>query len=125
MSLYFEKYNSFANLLNQMREELDSSQTNIDKQKLRQAFISLKHFYLEEILSAKTDIVNNYYSQREQSYLTEISKQMRLLEMDITFFQGARQTATLRGRFASIHQRLSTLIKYCDNLIQSTDRENS
>ncbi|MDJ0695671.1 heterocyst frequency control protein PatD [Mastigocoleus sp. MO_188.B34] len=125
MSLYFEKYNLFANLLNQIREELDSSQTNIDKQKLRQAFISLKHFYLEKILSAKTDIVNNSYSQQEQSYLTEISKQMRLLEMDITFFQGARQIGTLKGRLESIHKRLSTLLKYCDNLTQSTGGGNS
>lgn len=124
MSLYFEKYNLFANLLTQMREELVSSQTNVDKQKLRQTFTSLKHFYLEEILSAKTDVVNDSSHGREQSYLTEISKQIRLLEMDVTFFQGASQAGTLQNRLDSICERLNILIKYCDALTQMTNQDN-
>lgn len=124
MSLYFEKYHLLANLLTQMREELVSSQTNVDKQKLRQNLTSLKHFYLEEILSAKTDIVNDSSCRREQSYLTEISKQIRLLEMDITFFQGASQAVTLQTRLDSICERLNALLRYCDALTQKNANDN-
>ncbi len=124
MSLYFEKYHLLAKLLIQMREELIASQINVDKQKLRQNFTSLKHFYLEEILSAKTNIVNNSSHGREQSYLTEISKQIRLLEMDITFFHGARQTETFQNRFNSICERLNIIIKYCDALTHNADGYN-
>lgn len=124
MSLDFEKYHSFANLLIQMREEITHSQTDVDTQKLRQNLTNLKKFFMEEILSTKTNVVN--YSSRipEQSYLTEISKQMRLLEMDITFFQGARQASTLQNRLNSICDRLNILIKYCNALTQNPDEGN-
>lgn len=124
MSLYFEKYHLFANLILQMREELVNSQTNVNKQKLRQTLISLKQFFREEILSVKTDLVNDSSPVSEQSYLTEISKQMRLLEMDVTFFQGARQADTLQNRLNSICDRLNILLKYCDALTQKTDEDN-
>ena len=124
MSLYFEKYHLFANLLVQMREELARPQA-VDTQKLRQTLISLKEFFREEILSAKTDMVDDSSQTREQSYLTEISKQMRLLEMDITFFQGARQAATRQNRINSMCERLNILIKYCHDLTQKPEKENS
>lgn len=124
MSLYFEKYQLFANLLGQMRDQLTHSQTDVDTQKLRQTLISLKKFFSEQILSTKTDTVDASSKVPEQSYLTEISKQMRLLEMDITFFQGARQATTLQNRLNSICDRLNILIKYCNALTQEPDEEN-
>ena len=124
MSLYFEKYHLFANLLIQMREELVHYQTDVDTQKIRQSLISLKQFFQQEILSAKTDMTGDSSVVREQSYLTEISKQMHLLEMDIRFFQSARQVTTLQNRLNSICDRLNILIKYCDVLTQNADGSN-
>ena len=124
MSLYFEKYHLFTNLILQMREELVNSQTNVNKQKLRQTLISLKQFFLEEILSSQIDRSNDYSHVSEQSYLTEISKQMRLLEMDITFFQSARQPDTQQNRLNSICERLNLLLKYCDAFTQNPGEDN-
>ena len=124
MSLYFEKYHLFANLLIQMREEIVHSQADVDTQNLRHTLTALKQFFQQEILSAKTDMNSDSPVVREQSYLTEISKQMRLLEMDVTFFQSARQATTLQNRLNSICERLNILIKYCNALTQNPDEEN-
>ena len=54
----------------------------------------------------------------EQSYLTEIHKQLRLLGMDIKFLQASRVLATAQTRQTAASDRINTLIRYCDALLQ-------
>ena len=44
----------------------------------------------------------------------EVDKQLRLLAMDITFLQSARQPATRSQRLGHIGDRLNRLLHYCD-----------
>jgi hypothetical protein len=47
-----------------------------------------------------------------------MSKQLRLLAIDVMFLQGARQASTAQTRLQTISDRLTTLIQYCDAIIQ-------
>ncbi|MDF5712180.1 MAG: heterocyst frequency control protein PatD [Nostoc sp. S4] len=110
MSLYREKYQALVTLLEQLRS--DATTTQIDIPELRRRVASLKQLFAKEIVPlADRD-------SRVQSYQTEMSKQLRLLEIDVMFFQGARQASTIETRLQTISDRLTTLIQYCKAILQ-------
>ncbi len=110
MSLKHEKYQTLATLLEKLRS--DATTTELDAAQLRQRLTSLQQFFGQQIVPlADAD-------SKEQSYRTEMSKQLRLLEIDVMFFQGARQPATAQARLQTIGDRLTTMIKYCDAILQ-------
>jgi hypothetical protein len=100
-------YQEFANLL----EVLCSDLNNIDASVLRQRTNELKQYFLNHIV-----ILTDLTSQ-QQSYHTEMSKQLGLLEIDVMFLQGAKQSATAQTRLKAITERLNTLIRYCESII--------
>ncbi|WP_017651756.1 heterocyst frequency control protein PatD [Fortiea contorta] len=110
MSLNQEKYQVLANLLRQFHA--DATNNQISAGQLRQHLDSLQQFFGQQI----APLVE--VDAREQSYRTEISKQLRLLEIDIMFFQGARQQSTTQARLQTIGDRLQTLIQYCEAILQ-------
>jgi len=113
MSLNQEKYQTLANLLEQFRS--DAKNTPLDATELRQRLASLNQFFGQQIVPL-TEL-----DSREQSYRTEIGKQLRLLEIDVMFFQGARQVSTAQARLQTISDRLTTLIQYCDAILRLED----
>ncbi|MBD2167536.1 heterocyst frequency control protein PatD [Calothrix membranacea FACHB-236] len=115
MSLNQEKYQDLANLLEQFRS--DANKTTLDATELRQRLASLNQLFGQQILPLPE------LNSREQSYRTEIGKQLRLLEIDIMFFQGARQVSTAQARLQTISDRLTTLIQYCDAILRPEDTE--
>ena len=109
MSLNLTTYQEFVSLL-----ELSCSDVNnIDAADLRQRLNELKQFFLEKIVTL-TDLTS-----QQQSYHTEMSKQLGLLEIDVMFFQGAKQAATRQAKLNKIIEKLNTLIRYCQVLIDS------
>ncbi|WP_138497260.1 heterocyst frequency control protein PatD [Nostoc sp. PA-18-2419] len=110
MSLYREKYQALVTLLEQLRP--DATTTQIDVPELRRCVASLQQLFAKEIVPLANQ------DSRVQSYQTEISKQLRLLEIDVMFFQGARQASTVETRLQTISDRLTTLIQYCDAILQ-------
>lgn len=56
---------------------------------------------------------------QESSYLTEIHKQFRLLGIDISFLQGARQLRTQETRLKTIQERILILMGYCQAILES------
>jgi len=110
MYLNLDKYQVFATLLEQLRGDI--STTHISATELQQGLASLQQFFRQQIVPL-TDL-----DSRVESYQTEISKQLRLLEIDINFFQGARQPATAQGRLRTISDRLAILIQYCGAVVQ-------
>jgi hypothetical protein len=111
MSLNLEKYQALATLLEELR--LDVTTTQLDTpDELRQRLAALQQMYQQQIVPLTEE------DSRVQSYRTEISKQLRLLEIDVMFFQGARQASTVKTRLQTIGDRLTTLIQYCDAILQ-------
>ncbi|AFY32717.1 heterocyst frequency control protein PatD [Calothrix sp. PCC 7507] len=110
MSLNREKYQALANLLGQLHS--DATNNLLEAATLRSRLASLQQFFGQQI-APLTEV-----ESREQSYRTEISKQLRLLEIDVMFFQGARQQSTAQARLETICDRLTTLVQYCDAILQ-------
>ncbi|MEH2067636.1 MAG: heterocyst frequency control protein PatD [Nostoc sp.] len=120
MSLYREKYQALVTLLEQLRS--DATTTQIDVPELRRRVASLQQLFVKEIVPLADVGVGEASLQgkdpRVQSYQTEIGKQLRLLEIDVMFFQGARQASTVETRLQTISNRLTILIQYCDAILQ-------
>ncbi|NJM71391.1 MAG: heterocyst frequency control protein PatD [Scytonema sp. RU_4_4] len=116
MSLIREKYHALKVLLKQLHSDVTT--TIVDAPELLQRVRSLQQFFQQQIVP----LVNlDTYSKDEgrlQSYQTEMSKQLRLLEIDVMFFQGARQASTAKSRLDAIGDRLTTLIEYCNAILQ-------
>jgi hypothetical protein len=125
MSLNPEKYLALVTLLEQLRS--DATTTQIPAPELRRRVASLQQFFAQQIVPL-ADVGVGEASRREaslqgedsrvQSYQTEMSKQLRLLEIDVMFFQGARQASTAQARLQTISDRLTILIQYCDAIMQ-------
>lgn len=110
MSLNPEKYLTLVTFLEQLRSDVTT--TKIVAPKLRQRVASLQQFFGQQIVPLADE------NWRVQSYQTEMSKQLRLLEIDVMFLQGARQASTVQTRIQTISDRLTTLIQYCDAILQ-------
>lgn len=110
MSRNKQKYHAFKALLLQLHDEISSNLTNASE--LRQGMASLQKFFQQDIVPLTTQYPT------EQSYQTEISKQLRLLQIDVIFLQGARQAETANSRVNALIERLTTLIGYCDAILK-------
>ncbi|MGH8002825.1 MAG: heterocyst frequency control protein PatD [Brasilonema sp.] len=116
MSLTRDKYHALKILLKQLH--LDVTTTKVDASGLGQHVKSLQQFFQQQIVP----LVNLDTDSNDESWLqsnqTEMSKQLRLLEIDVMFFQGARQASTAKSRLDAIGDRLTTLIEYCNAILQ-------
>ena len=56
-----------------------------------------------------------------QSVETEISKQLRLLSMDVMYLQAARLSATVEQRRSQLLDRIEMLLGYCQALLSAAD----
>jgi hypothetical protein len=105
-----DKYQELAIFLDQLQTDVTTNK--LDVKELQQNLAQLQQFFVQEI-APLPDI-----SSREQSYRTEISKQLRLLAVDVMFLQGARQLTTAEMRLKTIGDRLMTLSQYCQAILQ-------
>lgn len=117
MSLNCEKYQALVNLLVELRSDITA--TEPDATLLRQHVTQLQQLFQREIVPLAV------VDSKEQSYRTEISKQLRLLEIDVMFLQGARQVATAQVRLKTIGDRLTTLLQYCHAILQQETPEET
>jgi hypothetical protein len=115
MSINNQPYRAFANLLEELRNYTITAE--FDAPELQQRIMSLREFYQQQILTLAPEETESQQWGKINSYRTEISKQLRLLEMDMMFLRGARQTTTAQTRLGAISDRLQTLIKYCDAIL--------
>jgi len=99
-----DKYLEFATLIDQL--QFDVAQIEVNSHEIKLDLVHLQQFFREQIVSLP-DI-----DSLEQPYRTEISKQLHLLEMDVMFFQAARQPITAKNRLKSIAERLGLIRKY-------------
>lgn len=94
-------------LFQKMIADLDSENYAEIHQKIR----SLQKFFQAEIQPIQSD------EYQLHSVLVEINKQMRLLSMDGTFLQAARQPETIATRVGQIRDRVKLLTQYCSMIL--------
>lgn len=109
MSLNLDKYHTFATQLDQLRHYITANHLNV--QEIRQHLTLLEQFFRSQIVPLDN---SESIEHTEQMYITEMSKQLRLLDVDIMFLGGARQAATMEARVKTICDRLTTLLGYCE-----------
>ncbi|BAZ06955.1 heterocyst frequency control protein PatD [Calothrix sp. NIES-3974] len=113
MSLNPSQYSAFASQLGQMLDLLQHQQSNnqLDVADIDRSLASLQNFFQTNIIPLCE--LDHDTDGREQMYRTEMSKQMRLLEIDVTFLRNARHSQTQQTRLKAINTRLTTLVSYC------------
>lgn len=117
MSLNLDKYNTLIVLLRHLG--VDVSINELSVQELRRDIRILQQFFQEQIVPLDSD---EWY---ERSYRTEISKQLRLLDIDILFLQGAKQQSTVETRLRGISDRISILTGYCQAVLDGKPGDTS
>jgi hypothetical protein len=110
MYLNCDKYQELATFIDELRTNVTTDKLNTNQ--LRLNLTHLQTFFLQQIIP----LVDA--NSREQSYKTEISKQLRLLEVDIMFLQAARHSTTSQSRLKTIEERIDKLSGYCQAIIQ-------
>ncbi|HAX78429.1 MAG TPA: hypothetical protein DCY88_22030 [Cyanobacteria bacterium UBA11372] len=114
---YRDRYQEFSALLAQLQQTV--ADDNLDPTLLRQSFEQLQLFFQQQIISLDSDKLDPSVMSRVQSLLTELNKQMRLLSIDVTFLQASRQSTTTQQRLAQIRSRITTLVSYCNVLLDN------
>ncbi|WP_293130608.1 heterocyst frequency control protein PatD [Microcoleus sp. bin38.metabat.b11b12b14.051] len=106
--------------LEQALEQLQRTvaQDKVDRAALAIEYKKVQQFFGNQIMRADSGELDASEPPPEQSYLTEIHKQLRLLGTDVTFLQAAKQPATAEARQTAAAERLNTLIGYCGAVLQ-------
>ena len=115
MSFNCDKYQELSTFLDQFRANVTGNKLNAGE--LKENLAQLQEFFGQQIVP----LVDA--NSREQSYKTEINKQVRLLEVDLMFLQGARQSTTSQSRLKTIEERIDTLIRYCQAITQAVEEK--
>lgn len=93
----------------------------VDSAALKPKVAALQQLFRSQILSLPKDELPLTLQHRVQLYQVEIDKQLRLLGMDVLFLQSARQAVTLEQRCGQIRDRLHTLRRYCEALLEQDE----
>lgn len=115
-NLHRQRYQEFSKSLEQLQQTAVGSQLDIPM--LRQSFLEVQKFFQQQIVSLDAGDLEPDTEPRVRSYQTEMSKQLRLLGMDVLFLQAARQPGTAKGRQLQLSDRIQTLQRYCDAILQ-------
>ncbi len=89
-------------------------QANPEPMAVRSQFLTLQQQFQQEVMAL--DLADEPEAAQILPQQIEINKQMRLLGVDISFLQAARQAHTAQQRQAQILQRLQQILAYCDNV---------
>lgn len=112
----YQRYQELQQALEQLQKT--AARDNLDRAVLTAEYTKVQQFFANQIMKADSGELEPSETPPEQSYLTEIHKQLRLLGTDVTFLQASRQPATATARQTATIARLKTLIGYCCVLLQ-------
>lgn len=112
----YQRYQELQQALEQLQKT--AAQDNLDRTALAAEYQKVQQFFGNQIMRTDSSELDSSETPPEQSYLTEIHKQLRMLGTDVTFLQASRQPATATGRQTAAIARLNTLIGYCGALLQ-------
>ncbi|MGD1701311.1 heterocyst frequency control protein PatD [Dapis sp. BLCC M229] len=116
-----QQYQKLSQLLNQLQEnvlERELAKILATNQEVQQLFET-------QIINLDNSGLDQPIASQVQSYLTEIHKQFRLLNVDVSFLQASRNPQTTQTRLANMSDRLETLKGYCLSILgQATSKQN-
>lgn len=101
-----------------------ATRSQIDGVALRTEFLQAQQLFQTQLMGLSGDGLTPAADSLVRSYLTEINKQLRLLGVDVMYLQAARQSMTTQKRQAQMGDRLRTLLRYCDTLLEPPPDEN-
>ncbi len=111
---YHQCFKELQQLLVKLESAVRSGATPVD---LRAALTQMQQFFQSRVLSLNLGALPPELEHRVQSFQVEIDKQLRLLGMDLTFLQAARQVETIEQRRHQVKERIGILSRYCDGLL--------
>ncbi|WP_330482018.1 heterocyst frequency control protein PatD [Tumidithrix elongata] len=106
--------------LEKLKEELgqvSDRDTNSVKH-LGQLHSEIQSFFQSQILDIPISSASSELEEKILSYYVELNKQLKLLGVDFTMLQVARNPTTWQQRQQQAIARLSTLISYCEALLE-------
>ena len=112
---YYQCYLKLSQLLKGILQAAIAPE--METPELRQDVLAAQQYFQRQIASLDSQEIAPAVESRMRSLQTEISKQLNLLCMDVTFLQAARQPQTWQTRKQQITQRLQTLISYCEAIL--------
>jgi hypothetical protein len=119
----YQRYQELKQALEQLQKT--ATQDNLDRTALAAEYQKVQQFFGNQIMRNDSSELDPSETPPEQSYLTEIHKQLRMLGTDVTFLQASRQPTTATARQTAAIARLNTLIGYCVALLQiQPERQN-
>jgi hypothetical protein len=113
---HHQRYQEFKQVLEELHKTVNAKDS--ESLALHEQFQEIKQLFLSEVANLSADDFAVDIMSRWQSIQTEIYKQMRLLETDLMLLQASRSPATAQTRTASVCDRISTLIRYCEALME-------
>lgn len=114
---YRQGYEKFAIALELLLQAVRAD--NQEPGLVNKRFQELKQVYAQNIAIFSGDELTSQTFPRWQSFQTEIVRSQRLLEMDAMFLQASGNWATVLKRKNAMSDRISTLISYCEALLQA------
>lgn len=111
-----QSYQAFRQVLEQI--VVITAQPEVSGTMLQPEIREAQNFFQRSVLPLDLDGLTPIAESQVRAVLVEINKQLRMLAMDGMRWQGARQAETSTQRLQQIRDRLTTLIRYCDLVLQ-------
>jgi hypothetical protein len=110
-------YQEFQQKLQRLKDL--ATQPQLDQVALRQFFVETQRFFQVQMIGLDGSELTIAAQSQVHAYQTEINKQLRLLGQDVMFLQAARQSNTVQQRQSQILDRIETLLRYCNTLLEN------
>ena len=113
---YRQRYQHLRQILERLQTLI--SKPEFDFSTLNADVLTVQQFFQDQVRSLDLEALDITARQRSHKFHVEINKQLRLLMMDVMFLQTAKQSATSQQRSGQVGDRISTLLRYCDALLE-------
>lgn len=116
---HYQSYQAFKQILEQLYEAIESADFEITA--VNTTLTQVQERFRSQLLRLGVDTLDPVLASQIQSLQTEIHKQLKLLNLDMTFLRGAKQASTQQQRQEQMRDRVKTLIRYCDSILQEPE----
>ena len=113
---YRQRYQHLRQSLERLQATI--AQPDFDQSALKTDALTVQQFFEDQVRSLDLEALDPISGQRSHKFHVEINKQLRLLTIDVMFLQTAKQSATSQQRSGQMGDRISTLLRYCDALLE-------
>lgn len=108
-------YNTFQKLIQILKDYLIQGHT--DTTHLETQFVAIQTQFQQHMLPLAQTEDGLDWQHRLQSIQVEITKQLKLLSLDVMFLRAAKQEVTVKQRQRQMVDRLQLLLAYCEAIL--------